>query len=76
MSLNQKTNQQAKDVIFSHILNRAAHPPLGFTSVNFTQSENQKYLGIILISNLKFKEPLKWVRKIIGLLGKHFIKVP
>ena len=44
MSLSQKANQQAKDVIFSHILNRSAHPPLDFTSVNFSQSENQKYL--------------------------------
>ena len=76
MSLSQKANQQAKDVIFSHILNRSAHPPLDFSSVNFSQSENQKYLGIILIFNLKFKEPLKWVGKIIGLLRKHFIKVP
>ena len=66
--------KQAQEVIFSPKTIEIYHPMLVFNNTNVSQSSSQKYLGVILDSNLIFDEHLKTVSlkisKTLGLLQK------
>ena len=53
--LQSRSNKKKQEVIFSRILDRSAHFPFVFNNVNITKSESQKYLGIIIGSNLELE---------------------
>ena len=65
MKFNPDTTKQAQEVIY---------PPLLFNNVNVTWKSSQKYLGIILATQLKFDNHLKMgsgkISKTTGILRK------
>ena len=58
MSFNPDPNKQAQEVIFSRKLNKPNHPSLNFNNTVVIQSTNHKHLGMILDTNLDFKNIL------------------
>ena len=59
MSFNLDPTKQAQKVIFSCKIKKLLHTPRNFNNKNVKQTAFQKYLGLILDSQLSFKEHLK-----------------
>ena len=80
MSFNPDPSKQAKEVIFSHKINKPLHPNLVFNNVPVDQVSSQKHLGMILDSKLNFNEHFKSVvskvSRSIALLRKLRIFLP
>ena len=74
MIFNHDLIKQAQEVIFSRKLNKPVHPKLTFSNSCVSQTESQKYLGLILDNKLNFSEHLKGVldkiSKTTGLIRK------
>ena len=74
MSFNPDPSEQAQKVIFSRITKKEYHPPLAFNNNNVSETNSQKYLGVVLDNRLSFEDHLKMilnkVNKTIGLLRK------
>ena len=71
---NHDLSKQAQEIIFSRKLNKSVHPKLTFSNSRVSQTESQKYLGLILDNKLNFSEHLKGVldkiSKTTGLIRK------
>ena len=80
MSFNPDPSKQAKEVIFSHKINKPLHPNLIFNNVPVDQVSSQKHLGMILDDKLNFNEHFKSiiskVSRSIALLRKLRIFLP
>ena len=59
MSFNPDPSKQAQEVLFSHKIENAFHPPLFFNQVPVKPTNLQKHLGMHLDTKLSFKEHLK-----------------
>ena len=74
MSFNPYTNKQVVAVCFSNNCNNENCPPLHFNSTDVQVTDSQKYLGLVLDSNLNFNEQIgsriTKCNKIIGLMKK------
>ena len=56
MQFKPDPNKQANEVIFSCKLvsNNLSHPPVKFSNNNISRCSHQKYLGVVVDSNLNF----------------------
>ena len=74
MNFNPDPTKQAQEVVFSRKTHKQDHPTIFFNQVPVLQVNSQKHLGLILDTQLSFKEHLKNIlnkaNKTIGLLRK------
>ena len=74
LSFNPDPTKQAQEVIFSCKIKKPLHTPINFNDTNVKQTAFQKYLGLILDSQLSFEDNLETifskVNKTIGLIRK------
>ena len=61
MSFNPDPSKQAQEVIFSHKVNKPAHPELTFNENTINSISHQKHLGIALDQKLNFQEHIDLV---------------
>ena len=82
MQFNPDPNKQANEVIFSRksISHNLSHLPIKFNERIITKCNHQKYLGIILDSNLNFNthidQKIKKCNTLIGLIRRLFVNLP
>ena len=74
MTFNPDPSKQAQEVIFSRKTKKEYHLPLAFNNNNVSETNSQKYLGVVLDNRLSFENHLKMIlnklNKTIGLFRK------
>ena len=81
MQFNPDTNKQANEVIFSRKLtNNLSYPPVRFNNNDIVKCPDQKHLGIVLDSKLKFdshiNQKIKKCNKLIGVIRRLSVHLP
>ena len=61
MSFNLDPTKQTQEVVFSCKIKKLLHTPRNFNNTNAKQTVFQKYLGVILDSQLSFNKHLKTI---------------